>query len=277
VLDARRDARAGRRPRLLLAAVACLLATGCAAARPRPEPPLALPSAERLEELLAARHAAAGSVRGLARIVYERGEETVGARHAVVARRPDRLRLEVLAPFGATALVTSNGREFALYVRSEGRVYRGPATAGSIAAYAALPVGAEDVVAMLLGTPPPRPATGAATVAREAAGLVRLSVPIAAGRQDVWFAPDTLWPVACETALADGRTLRVTFGDYRVVGAEVFPHSIDLSATPGDRAVRVRWAAPALNAPIADELFAFPGRPGVEEHPIEHYLGGAVS
>ena len=237
--------------------------------------PAELPPSERLLQILAERRHAVASVRGFAQIAYEKGEENLGSRHAVLARRPDRLRLEVLSPFGALAVVASDGRDLTVYARRENRIYRGPAGPGSVGAYTAVPVTVEDAVAILLGSPPERRPAGAATVTRdESAWCIRLMVPLANGRQDVWFAPDTLYPVASETALPDGRTLRVDFGDYRPLGAVAFPHSIEMRAEPGDRAVRVRYTSPTLNAEIADALFSFPPRAGVEELVIEQYPVG---
>jgi outer membrane lipoprotein-sorting protein len=44
---------------------------------------------------------------------------------------------------------------------------------------------------------------------------------------------------------------------------------------PGDRTVRVRYASPSLNTDIADTLFSFPPRAGLEELVIEQYpVGG---
>lgn len=252
-----------------------LLVCGCRPARLRPELPAELPPAERLLQILAARREAVASVRGFAEIAYENGDENLGSRHAVLARRPDRFRLEVLSPFGALAVVASDGRELVVYARRENRIYRGPAGPGSLGVYAAVPLTVEDAVAILLGTPPERPPAGAATVTGdETTRRIHLTVPLASGRQEVWFAPDTLYPVASETALPDGRTLHVDFGDYRPLGTGAFPYSIDVRAEPGERAVRVRYGAPTLNAQIADALFSFPPRVGVEELTIEQYPAG---
>jgi len=252
---------------------------GCRPAVPRPVFPDTLPSAERLLQALRERHATE-SIRGYARVTYEHGEESIGSRHAILASRPDRFRLEILSPpFGTVAVVTSNGRELSVYARRENRIYRGPASAGSVGAYAAVPIAVEDVVTILLGAPPERRPRGQATVRRDdQKALIRLTIPVERGRQDIWFAPESLLPVASETPLDDERSLHVTFGDYREIGAIPFPHSIDLRTVPGDRAVHVRYASPALGAKLEQGLFEPPTPPGVEELTIEAYpAGGAAS
>jgi outer membrane lipoprotein-sorting protein len=253
----------------------CVLATSCRPATLRPSLPSALPSSARLLGVLQDRTAALSSVRGFAQIAYESGEDNVGARHAVLARRPDHFRLEVLSPLGALAVIASDARELVVYARRESKIYRGPASAESVGAYAQVPVAVADVTAILLGMPPVREPAGTATVTRDQqAGAFKLVVPIEGGRQIVWFEPETLVPVASETPLADGGKLRVAFGDYRAIGSWRFPHAVDMQAEPSGRAVRVRWVSPSLNTEITDTLFRIPPREGLEEMVIEQYGAG---
>jgi hypothetical protein len=246
---------------------------GCAGRAPvSPELPATLPSAERLLAELDARRSAVSSLRSFAEIGYESADESLGSRHAVIAQRPGRFRLEVLSPFGTVALAVSDGREFAVYARRESKVYRGAATPGSVSTYAAVPLEVDDVVTILLGAPPYRQAFGSPAISRdEAARLIRLALPVAHGTQEVWFAPDTVVPVNSITPLPDGRTLHVAFGDYRPRGSFAFPHRIDLDAKPDGGAVHVRYSAPSLNAEVPEHLFRFPPRPGVEERRIDQY------
>ena len=228
--------------------------------------------------MLAHRRAAVASVRGFARISYESAGKTVGSRHAVVVEQPARLRLEVLGPLGAIAVIASDGRELALYVRRENSVYRGDATADSIAAYAAVPMSVEDIVTVLLGSPPERTPTGTPTVAVDTdKALLVLTIPVAEGRQRIWLAPATYAPVASETPIAGGGMLRVDFDDLRTIGATAFPYTIDLRTVPGDRAIHVRYTTPALDAKIAPELFVIPARDGVAERAITAYSPQAAS
>jgi outer membrane lipoprotein-sorting protein len=246
---------------------------GCAGRAPvSPELPATLPSAERLLAELDARRNAVTSLRSFAEIAYESAEENLGSRHAVIAQRPGRFRLEVLSPFGTVALAVSDGREFAVYARRESKVYRGPATPGSVATYAAVPLEADDVVTILLGAPPYRQAFGSPVISRdEGAHLIRLALPVANGSQEVWFAPDTLVPVKSITPLPNGRSLHLAFDDYQPRGSLTFPHRIDLEAEPDGGAVHVRYSSPSLNAEVPEHLFRFPPRAGVEERRIDQY------
>ncbi len=261
-------------------AIGCsVIAVGCRPTVLRPTFPETLPSAERLLQALRERRTTE-SVRGFARITYESADQNLGSRHAILAARPDRFRLELLSPpFGTLAVVTSDGRELAVYARRENRIYRGPASASSVGAYAAVPIAVEDVVTILLGGPPVREPRGQPTVSRdEQRGLIRLTIPLANGRQDIWFAPDSLLPLESETPLDDRRVLHVTFGDYHDTGTIPFPYSVDMRAVPGDRGVRVRYTSPALNTQLDEGLFELRTPPGVEELMIQAYpSGGAAS
>lgn len=249
-----------------------LVALGCGTVRLRPVLPATLPSADRLLAELETRRTAVGSLRGFAQIAYESADDTLGSRHAVLAERPDRFRLEVLSAFGTLALVANNGPELVVYVRRDSAVYRGVTTPLNIAAYTGVPLAAADVVAILLGAPPERPSTGDSIVLRdEAAGLIRLAVPVAEGTQDIWFEPDTLHPVVSLTPLADGRALKVSFGNYEARGPVTFPFTIDIETEPRAGAVHVRYTSPSLNAEIIEHMFGFKPRQGVEERRIDQY------
>jgi outer membrane lipoprotein-sorting protein len=152
--------RSSARARLAFAVLVGLTATACQPAKVRRHLPAATPTAAQLLDALTERRAAVQTVRGFAQIAYESGGENIGARHAVLVRRPDHFRLEVLSPFGALAVIASDAHELVVYARREAKIYRGPATAKSVAAYTQVPVDVADVAAILLGTPPERAATG---------------------------------------------------------------------------------------------------------------------
>lgn len=259
----------------MLFAIAGIAVAACQPAKLRPHLPATTPSPEQCLAALQERRAAIQSVRGFAQIAYESGDDNVGARHAVLVRSPDHFRLEVLSPFGALAVIATDARELVVYARREAKIYRGPATPESVGAYTQVPIGVTDVVSVLLGAPPERRATGPVSVARdEAIGAFKLVIPVAEGRELVWLEPESLAPVASETPLGGGVKLRVAFGAYETIGATRFPHAIDMRAEPGDRVVRVRYASPSLNTEIADTLFTFPPREGLEELVIDQYAAG---
>jgi outer membrane lipoprotein-sorting protein len=269
-----RPSFSGWAPVVALAVVA-VVAAACQPAKLRPRLPATTPSAERCLAALAERRAGVQSIRGFAQIAYETGEDNVGARHAVLVRAPDHFRLEVLSPFGALAVIASDARELVVYARREAKIYRGPATAASVGAYTQVPIEVADVTSVLLGMPPQRRPSGPVQVVRdEAVGAFKLVMPVVEGRALVWLEPEMLAPVASETPLGGGAKLRVAFGQYENIGSMRFPHAIDMRAEPGDRVVRVRYASPSINTEVANTLFSFPPRPGLEELVIDQYVAG---
>ena len=55
----------------------------------RPAPLTVVPAPEKPLQVLAERRHAITSVRGFAQVAYEQGEESVGGRHAILARAPE--------------------------------------------------------------------------------------------------------------------------------------------------------------------------------------------
>ncbi len=255
-----------RRRAVAFALTGLLAAPGCRAGRLRPAFPETLPRADRVVAAIAARRHALTSVRGFARVSYESGDAHAAARHAIVVAPPDRFRLEALSPIGAVAVVACDRNELAVWVRRDHRTYRGAATRASVAAYTGLPVDPADVASVLVGLPPERRMIGDPTLTRdEGAGSLRLRVPIEGGRQDVWVAPDSMLPVASETPIESGRTLRVELGNYRTIAGLAFPLSIDMHILPDGGRIQVRYESPTIGAPVSADVFAFPPRPGVDE------------
>src|SRR3989442_584841 len=85
-----------------------------------------------------------------------------------------------------------------------------------------------DVVEVLLGLPPARAAVGPPALAARA-GEYRLTLPLAAGAQTIWFAGDTLSVRRAEETREGALALRVAFDDYR----DGFPHLIEVGAASG--------------------------------------------
>jgi hypothetical protein len=96
-------------------------------------------------------------VRGVrARLRYSAPEESRSAKQLVIAERPDRLRFEILSPFGAVFVLTAADGALAAWTRSESTVYRGSASAENLQRYAQVDLPVATAVDLLLGTPPLR-------------------------------------------------------------------------------------------------------------------------
>jgi hypothetical protein len=240
--------------RLVLAWVAgaCLLG-GCAWRAPRVLRPA---TASTLLETLAARRAAVTSLRARARV--RAGLSGLWVREALLVRRPDAIRIDVLSPFGlALAVGVQRGLVWA-YPRGEGTRYEGPATPANLGRFLGAPVAVADIVDVLLGVPPAREPAERPTLGATPDGEYRLTLPLADGAQTIWFAGDTLLVRRAEEVRTGGLVLRVSFDDYQ----DGFPHLLDLAAANGASA-RLTYEQVEPNAPLDPAVFALPPAPRV--------------
>jgi hypothetical protein len=175
-------------------------------------------------------------------------------RQAVLVRRPDSVRVDVLSPFGLVlALGTRDGFLWA-YPPAEGTRYEGPATPANVTRFLGTPFAVADMVDILLGVPPARAVVGTPTLAVTREGDYRLTLPAGARVQTIWFAGDTLAVRRAEEAESGVVVLRVSFNDYR----DGFPHTLDVGPPAGGAAARLAYDQVEPNPSLDGALFAPP-------------------
>src|SRR5207244_1728526 len=172
--------------RAAVSIAAALLTVGCATHAPRLRPT----TAGALLDTLAARRTAVTSLRSRARL--RSGLSGVWIREALLVRRPDAVRVDVLSPFGLALAVGVRGDLLWAYPAAKGTRYEGPATPANMVRVLGTPVAVADVVDVLLGVPPARDAIGPPLLAATREGEYRLVLPLADGPQAIWFAGDQL-------------------------------------------------------------------------------------
>ena len=234
-------------PRPKMAWVALLVVVGCAARAPRLRPTTAV----ELLDGLAARRAAVTSLRSRARL--RNGLSGVWIREALLVRRPDAVRVDVLSPFGLALAVGVRGDLLWAYPPARGTRYEGPASPENMVRLLGAPLAVGDVVDVLLGVPPARDPVGPPVLAATREGEYRLVIPLADGAQTIWFAGDTLLVRRAEETRAGGVVLRVAFDDYH----DGFPHAVDVSSE-GRPPARLAYDAVEPNAALDAALFAPP-------------------
>ncbi len=250
-----------------------LLCAGCAAGRPLgpQRAPAVLPSATELEAVLAARRDAVHSLRALARLRYRDAGDSVSAREAIVVARPDRVRVEVLSLFGSVFLLVADNGLLTAYARDEDTVYRGQASAENLQRYVRLGLAVDELVDLVLGTPPPRPGWQAQVSFDAAAGWIRLRRELDGGAQTVWFSAATL-PAAAEEFGEDGMTRwRATFADYQDHGGVPVAARIGFDAPAWSQSLEITLQDIEVNPTLDHSIFAFQAPPGskvVDLHPV---------
>jgi hypothetical protein len=242
--------------RLGLGAALGLLALG-GCARRAPLPAFRPVTAEALLDGLAARRAAVTSLRAQARL--RTGLSGLWTRQALLVRRPDAVRIDVLSPFGLALALGAQGPLLWAYPPAEATRYEGPATPANLTRFLGAPVAVRDIVDLLLGVPPARTAAGPLGLSHTPEGEYRLRVPLEDGEQTIWFAGDTLAVLRAEERRGATVTLTIAFSDYR----DGFARSLEVGAPESGAQARLRYEALEPNAAIDPALFAPPPAPRV--------------
>ncbi len=137
-----------------LAALAGLTWTlaGCARVAPPPSSP---PTADAALARMHATFSCGNAIQAGAKIDHFGEQGRIRAELLLFAARTERIRMDVVSPFGATlATLTSDGTRFALADLREKRFYVGRASACNIARLTTLPVPAHVLVDLLRGEAP---------------------------------------------------------------------------------------------------------------------------
>jgi hypothetical protein len=243
-----------RLQRLLVVVLAVTLA-GCALrARPRPVIPA---SADGLLDALAARRAAVTSMRARARL--KGGLSTMWTKEAILVRRPDAVRIDVLSPFGLAVALGAQDRQLWAYPPNERTRYEGVASPANMARFLGAPIAVADVVDILLGVPPARRPAGRPDMVLTRDHEYELTIPLADGVQKIWFAADTLTVARAEEHRNGAVALQVVFGEHR----DGFPHAVEVAVPPTGANARLVYDAIEPNVALDPALFAPPPAPRV--------------
>lgn len=137
-----------------LGSISVLLATlafGCAS----PPPASQFPNAQAALDRMRATTSCSRALTSDAKIDYFGEAGRIRGSLLYVVAVPDKLRLDVVSPFGATvSTVTSDGRDFALFDLRQKQFLRGPANACNLGRFTHVPVPPAALVQLLRGEAP---------------------------------------------------------------------------------------------------------------------------
>lgn len=245
-----------RRPGIAVLATAVVLA-GCAprsVSRPTPAPAGTLPAAEAIFAALAQRRQALRAVRAIARLSYSAPDESHKAKQLLVAERPDRLRFEILSPFGTVFVLTTADGTLAAWAREDATVYRGVASRQNLERYANVDLPVGTAVDLLLGTPPLH--EKADTVISSDDGAIELWQDLGDTVQVGWF-NERLEPLRYEQREPNGTVrLRVGFGGYATIGGVAIPTQITIELPVEQRRLDLVLSEPEVNPALPNSVFA---------------------
>lgn len=90
------------------------------------------------------------SLSALARAHIVRDGENRTVQQALLVRKPDRLRVDLLGPFSYPLLQIAAARQLQVYIPGEGRFYSGEASVANFARFTGLPLRIEQLVGIIL-------------------------------------------------------------------------------------------------------------------------------
>ena len=135
----------------LLAALGAVLALGCGS----PPPASQFPNAQAALDRMRATTSCSRALTSDAKIDYFGEAGRIRGSLLYVVAVPDKLRLDVVSPFGATiSTLTSDGHEFALFDLRQKQFLRGPANACNLGRFTHVPLPPAALVQLLRGEAP---------------------------------------------------------------------------------------------------------------------------
>lgn len=260
-----------RRARALVATVAAALGA-CAPPVAIAPPPTASIADSTLtgDDLLARldkRYGALVTFRALADMEYRGPKDRGHVKEIVVVERPDRLRIEMMSPFGVALQLTSDGKSLRAYHRGQRTFYSGDATAPNLSRFTHLDLAIRDIADLLVGVPPNRPRRRRAEMEFEnATKLWRVrSVLAEGGAQMLWFEQDRLLAVRSEEVDSEGAALyRTSYGDYRPVRGVLVPFDVRFEVPNQQTSVELRYSTIQVNEPLSEAIFRFDAPSGAK-------------
>ena len=180
--------------------------------------------------------ACGNAIQASAKIDHFGQKGRIRAELLLFAARSERIRMDVVSPFGATlATLTSDGERFALADLRDKIFYLGPATACNIARLTTLPVPGHVLVDLLRGEAPVlrHDATGP-TIAWSTAGYWVLTIPgTREAREEIHLAPrPDDWALPWQKQRMRVLDVRVEQQGYLLYHAELRDHAGAPTAGP---------------------------------------------
>jgi outer membrane lipoprotein-sorting protein len=210
----------------------------------RPGPPLTAEAAAA-RVLIERRWQSFGDLRTLADLTIRRSGKTQRLSGPLLLRAPGSLRFEALTPLGPPALVvTSDADMVTIWEVLQNRAYLLSPTPEATSRWLGLPLGAEDLVALLSGNVRPLSDASTGTLASDDGPGAFLSLSDAGGTQRIWFDPVT------------GQPRQVEWTGGRLAARAVFseaesgepPRGVRLAMLDGSLDVDVRYRSPRMDS-----------------------------
>ncbi len=221
-----------------------LLLVGCAGPRPQlapaPEPQILLQKLSQLSQSWQQIDAAA-------KVGFQREGKYLSTQQFMLLEKPDRLRVDVLSLFSQLALqLTVDQGELQVFLNTTvpGQFYRGPASDEVLARFTRLPLGAAELVSLLLYDPPLSDYQIITVETTEDRYLLRLTN---GDRQQQLLFDDQLQLRRCLYLRSEKPFLIVDYGKFDET--DKFPRRIQIEMPAQKTKLTVKFSEVILNQP----------------------------
>jgi hypothetical protein len=230
---------------------AVLLVSGVTACGPVPPPANPYSIAMDIISDMSTLRGATKSFR-IAGTVDHLGKQRIQGKAFLFGELPDRLRVDLLSPFGTTlSVLTAQGGQFGLSDHREGRYFQGPAQPCNIARLVGIALPAEDVIRILLGHTPL--IDGPGEVSWDGDGFYRVSLSSGTMTQVLEIGSDrNTLPLQRSVLLDSGKTVyEIVYSQWQSVGERVIPFEIRVRMPAEKSELIVRYDANAVEFDVS--------------------------
>ncbi len=180
----------------------------------------------------------------------------------ILVEAPDRIRIDVMSPFGPTHTMASNGSTLALHYRAEALVYRGAASAGNIARFTGVPLDIGVLASLVSALPPDLRARRPGRVRAQRRSWAWTRDLPGGGQYTLVIDRSSLLlrglSVKGDRRMAD---LLVSFDDYRDAEGLRFPHRME-ATVKGHGGVKLVYERVWRGVASGDNAFEIRAGPG---------------
>ena len=249
---------------------ACALTSNAPSAAASVAPIAITPAITAMLAALADRERSLHSVQSGAIMEYSAADGHHFRTHEEIAlARPASMRVEAVAPFGATmVLAADDAGRLMIFDPSKNVLMSGGANAATFERYVRIPLAPPAAVDLLMGLAPD-PAE-LATPPDSVSGTEGMTVVLwrlgDGGTRELGFVAGQLAMVR-ERDRAAAERYEVRYSDWRDTGAMNFPHKVEADF-PASR-ITLHYEAPALNPTLAPTLFVLTPAPGTRQISID--------
>ena len=259
------------KPGRLAWVVLALSLWGCRSLPP-PAPPVAVTSAAELVSRLQSGRPQVQAFEARGRLTLISATRNYSGTSLIKGLLPTTVRADVLDFFGRSLLnFYSNGREVQALFPKEGKLYRGEATPGNLAAFIPTAMTLPQMLRLMVGDLPLSPGQPSNWAYEEDQGryLLEWSYPDGAIQERLWLDARELRPVK-EEWFAPGGKLRfaVEYGDFGRL-AQGVPGQIIFKTPDPQAELRLAYQEMLLNPPLKTADLMLPRLPAVEEVPLQ--------